>query len=1209
MYDDMVCLREVLYEWIVGNHKHSKPPTLENLKKALNSKIVGLGITASQLDKVTLARHGISFTEPFLDFCGNDSLSGVAPSTIQLDIVAQQSGTEVAEEKSTLLEVQAVSTCGGTISHQWLKDGCPLKDNSEHYLGSNKSILCITASLATEGTYTCEVRSTSSESEEQTALAVSKPVVVTVSILHSKKVLVDMYHAQSYVHRDAWPPVGNRTYINLALVKQEGIDKGDFYSYATMQGDVDDVVCRKESVGYSKAFGMHKSGAFLLIEGRPGSGKTTLVHKVSEDWAKGTVLKGAKLMFLISLRMLSAKAIVKMADIMKKMFYINDNETGQSVLKQINSTNGKGVCFILDGLDEYKKQESVVFELIRKTYLPRSMVIVSSRPSGTFALRYRTNVYIEVIGFLKSQIQEYILSYPFTSRGSAQSLLLYLAQHPNVLHMCYLPVHIAMVSFLHDKIKGDLPSTECKMYQHFTNLTLLRKEGSRPPNSDVSLIKICKLAFQMTVSHRQFFIDEKELSLSDTKFNDDPSLGLVTIDHTAGLYGYHNLYTFVHLTFQEYLAAYHISKLGEQEQREVISKYGHMKHMRVVWKFYCGLVRFEDEDPKFAKVMELHKNHLFHCQCAFESQQPATCKSVILYNNSILRFSATHPVDFTCLGYVISNSSSPLESLSVAGISTGDGTAKLHACVDVLKQCGQLKVLDVKNNELGNEGAKILGDVLRQCNNLSELFLCSNRIGNKGARGLGDGLKQCSNLSELSLNDNKIGDKGAEGLGYGLSQCSNLSVISLTSNIIGDEGAKGLGDGLKQCSNLSELFLTNNKIGDEGAKGLSYGLRQCSKLSILSLTNNKISDEGAKGLGYGLRQCSNLSLLWLSFNRIGDEGTKGLVDGLRQCSNLSVLWLDGNKIGDEGAKSLGDGLRWCSNLSVLWLSCNIIGDEGAKGLGDGLRQCSSLSVLWLDGNKIGDVGAKGLGEDLRQCGNLSELWLDGNKIGDEGAKGLGDGLRQCTNLSELHLDNNEIGDEGAKGLGCVLRHCSNLSELHLDNNEIGDKGARGLGYDLRECSNLSVLSLSTNKIGDEGANGLGDGLGLFSRLSVLRLSSNTIGDKGARGLGDGLKQCTNLSELYLDYNKIGDEGAKGLGDGLMHCTNLSKLYLNYNNIGDEGAKCLADGLRQCGKLSELHLYSNKICFKCAKDLRDCLIHCVTVFEVDLNADASIGPLS
>ena len=884
MCNDKGCLSKVLEEWIVGGHEYAKTPTLRNLKKALGSRTVELFSEAHELEDVLL-QHGVCIVDPAsLSITEDGAVNKPEPSTPSVEIVSQSVDISVAEEKSTLLEVQAVSTCGGTISYQWLKDGAPLTDDGGHYLGNTSSILCIYVStLASAGTYTC----TLSESEHQLS-SVSQPIVVTVTLPHFKRVLVDKY-AQFDVHRDAWPPVGNKTYVNLALVKLEGIDKADEYSYSTIQGDIDDVVYKKENIEYDVVFREHKNGAFVLIEGRPGSGKTTLVHKISRDWAKGKpVLKGAKLLFLLPLRLLSGKGNFTMEDLLK-LFY-QDSEVARSVLKHINLTNGEGVCFIFDGLDEYKEKESVVFDLIRKDCLQQAMVIVSSRPSATVSFRQSAYAYVEVVGFLRKQIFEYIENYPFVVNGRAEELLSYLTQHPNILHMCYLPVHVAMVSYLHDRMKGNMPHTECGIYTHFTMFTLLRKEPVTGLKSldDLSgdqrnnFMKICKLAFDMTLSHVQVF-SEEELSLSIDI--DDPSLGLVTIDHSAGLYGYHNLYSFVHLSFQEYLAAHHMSRLEEQEQSEVLRTYSKEKHMRVVWKFYCGLVSFKDKDTKFVDIMRGTSNILFQCQCAFESQQANTCKSAVVYNNCRFHFSSElNPADFSCIGYVVSSSCVPLDLLTLDSC-IGSHSPSFYACAEFLKLCGSLRFLRL--SRMDDDVAAILASGLSSCGNLAFLNLSQNRIVHGGLLSeiypgtVPKSIFCCitySHLLQLYVSSNVIGDVGAVCLGNNLKQCIHvaLKVLYLNHNRIGDKGAKGLGDGLKLCSNLRKLYLSNNLIGDEGAQGLSDGLEQCSHLRELHFGDNLIGDKGAMSLGNSLKQFIRLKLLYLNKNEVSDKGAVSL---------------------------------------------------------------------------------------------------------------------------------------------------------------------------------------------------------------------------------------------------------------------------------------------------------------------------------------------
>ena len=135
----------------------------------------------------------------------------------------------------------------------------------------------------------------------------------------------------------------------------------------------------------------------------------------------------------------------------------------------------------------------------------------------------------------------------------------------------------------------------------------------------------------------------------------DISLGLITIDRTAGLYGFKNIYTFLHLTFQEYLAAYHISTLSDDQQIELIQKHGDKNHMLVVWKFYCGLVKINPFEDKFKSVLQKTRgNVLFQFQCAYESQQKIACAQLLksIHYQIQLKDNYLSTPDFTSIGYV-----------------------------------------------------------------------------------------------------------------------------------------------------------------------------------------------------------------------------------------------------------------------------------------------------------------------------------------------------------------------------------------------------------------------------------------------------------------------------------------------------------------------------------------------------------------------------
>ncbi len=115
------------------------------------------------------------------------------------------------------------------------------------------------------------------------------------------------------------------------------------------------------------------------------------------------------------------------------------------------------------------------------------MVVVASRPVATGTLRNICQACIEVVSLSKNQIYSYIKTYHFPHQNIVNTMRKCLDQHPNVLHMCYLPVHAAMIYFLFSKLEGDIPHREIQIYELFTIATLLRHRAHQCADSDLQV--------------------------------------------------------------------------------------------------------------------------------------------------------------------------------------------------------------------------------------------------------------------------------------------------------------------------------------------------------------------------------------------------------------------------------------------------------------------------------------------------------------------------------------------------------------------------------------------------------------------------------------------------------------------------------------------------------------------------------------------------
>ena len=1029
--DNKISLSNSIGCWI----SRDSNPTLKKLMQAVSSKLVGAGRVAVDLEKGFKEAKKQSDNAKKQERFKTAQSTSFSDTTLSITICKTSYHTEVADGKSTLLLVQASPR--EAVSYQWKKDSQTLP-NSSTYSGVHDDILVVNhASQGTEGEYTCCVSRQGKE-------VCTNKITLTVLYEVAKKRLINLYSAKSLIPEDTWPPTVSNVFINLALIKSSK-DCMDNIDYA-IRGDADDIIAKKERVEYKEVFGEYNSKELILLDGRPGSGKTTLVHKVIKDWAEGEVLAKAKYLFFVTLRLLNSEGRDETLSDLLELFYSDDEEL-KTMTDCIKRNDGEGVCFVIDGLDEYQpqnKKKSVIYKLLDKNSLPRAMIIVSSRPSATPTLKKDVvTKRIEVFGFSKQQIFEYINNFEFGS-SPACKLKEYLLSNPNILDMCYLPVHAAMICFLFRYVQGCTSCTQTKIYEQFTQLIIHRHLTRSNADTELPSLKelhgipkkyfddLCHLAFKMTTDSKQV-ISHHELGFqmspcAGSHGDDEYSLGLVTVYHTIHLTGRHQNYAFLHLTFQEFLAAYHIANLDTSQQMEIIEQYSKSKHMRTVWTFYCGLINFQFGIMRFKKLIKTYRDELLVMRYGYESQQVDVCDEVVKHLNGSLKFyTLLTPTDLLAICYVIATTSQPVTTLSLYSLQYDD-TLKILLAQLSEKTIHNLLYLNLSSPIYG-EHLFMLINILKSATNLETISLRIKDFGPDEAEGLVGQLKQLSSLRSLSL-ISTAAPNSIHVLVKALSSLSNEPTITLSFQDVDTEGALALGSALQlhTSTNLYRLYLINSNIGPEGVTGLANGLQCLTKLSYLSLQNNEIRCDGFNSLWNGLQYLNSLNILGLSHNNIVDDDIKLLANSLQHLTRLTSLTLSDMNYGSD----------WTCLVE--------------------LRHLTNLKYLDLSHNEINSDGAASLACALPYLTTLEKLSLSHNNIGPDGMTALSKGLLYLTTLTRLDLSHNDIDLEGAKVVITSLKGCHHLDYAIINTEDERYQGPAIIVHDLISPDNTSAIA-------------------------------------------------------------------------------------------------------------------------------------------------------